>query len=326
MSAPRGNVRNALETVLAVGALGPLLLLPPRLAMAGLAGLGDLLFFCLRGRRAHARRRVRQTLGLDEREADRVVRGAFRMLTTNVLEAGRVVRALKHRPVEDLVTIEGAEHMRDAIDAGHGVLLTTAHLGCWEAMAPILGEVFQPVWAVARPLDNPMLESLALKLRGQVLAGTVEKEGSALKMARLVRKGEVVGLLLDQNAGSSGVMLPFLGLPSKQHRAAGVLGARFGATVVPAYMLREPTGWRYRLVIEPPVVVPDGMKGEEAEREMILAVSRSLERRVREHPEQWNWLHDRWHSAEVTLFLERQRREEAESKPTPATAESTNGG
>lgn len=324
MSATRGPARNLLEALLAVCALGPLWLLPPGLGIAGLRFTGTVLFTILRGRRRHARERVMVTLGLSEREADDVVRGAFQNLVTNVLEAGRVAAQLKRKPLNELVTIEGEEHIRSALERGQGVLLCTAHLGAWEAMGPVLARVFRPVWAVARPLDNPLLESLALRLRGEVLAGTFLKDGSALPMARLIKKGEIVALLLDQNAGSSGLLLPFLGLPTRQHRAAGVLGTRFGAVVVAAYMLREPGSMAYRLVIEPPAQ-PDAALGEhEQEAGMVLAVSRSLERQVLAHPEQWNWLHDRWHSAEIALYLKRRWADLPETGSAGPVPESTN--
>ena len=325
MSASRGPVRNVVEAALAVGLLGPLLLLPPRATLAGLRAVGRLLFLVARGRRAHARRRVQLTLGLDRERADAVVAGAFANLATNVLEAGCVARLLRQEPLDSLVAIEGGEHLAGALERGEGVLLATAHLGAWEAMGPVLAQAFRPVWAVARPLDNPLLEKLALRLRGEVLAGTFDKHGSALRMARLVKQGEVVALLLDQNAGSAGVMLPFLGLPSRQHRAAGVLGARFGATVICAYMLRGAGDGRYRLVIEPPLRAAAGADPAQAELDLVSAVSRSLERRVLANPEQWNWLHDRWHSAEVTLFLDRQRRASAKSAASLEAVAGTNG-
>ncbi|RKY21358.1 MAG: hypothetical protein DRQ55_04705 [Planctomycetota bacterium] len=325
MTAPRGAIRNLLESGLALVALGPLLLMPPRVAVLGLRALGSVLFWCLPGRRAHARRRVQQTLGMDVRAADRVVHGAFRNLATNAMEALRLERALRRGGVEQLVAVEGAEHLQAALDRGQGVVLAGAHLGAWEAIPVIVAKLFKPLFAVARPLDNPLLERMLKGLRGEVLAGTLDKDGSARDMARLMRKNEMVGMLLDQNAGSAGLMLPFLGLPSRQHRVAGVMGTRFGAAVLPMYMLREPGCMRFRLLIEPAVSVPEGLSPEDAERELVLAVSRSLERQVMEHPEQWNWLHDRWHSAEVALFLERQQRERTKSGPGPALAESTNG-
>ena len=328
MSSRRGPLRNRIEALLVAIVFDPIGRMPRRLGLALLKGLGSFAFHVMAGRRAHARRRVQCTLGCTRAEADRIVRGAFQTMAQNVLEADWVARELRRRPLEELVTIEGREHIDDALAAGHGVLAAGAHLGAWEAQAVVLGHVFKPVWAVARPLDNPLLEQRAVVRRGQLLAGTLEKDGSARKLMQLVRDGEIVGLLLDQNAGSKGVMLPFLGLPTRMHRAAGTMGARMGAKVVPTYMLRESAG-RYRLVVEAPVSVPEGLSREQTEREVVLAVSHSLERQVLAHPEQWLWLHDRWHSAEVVLFHEREARAAGGREagvPVPAgTPGGTNG-
>lgn len=326
MATQRGRLRNLLEAALALTVCAPLLVLPQRLAQAVLAAWGSVGFVVLPRRRRRAIARIRQTLGLDQREARRVAHGSFRNLVRNVLEAGFVARRLRRAGPAEIAIIEGGEHLRSALARGEGVLLATAHLGAWEAMGPILAAAFRRVWAVARPLDNPLLERFALRLRGEVLAGTLEKDGSALRMARLLRDGQVVALLLDQNAGSSGVTLPFLGLPSRQHRSAGVLGQRFGATVLCAYLLRERGDRPYRLVIEAPLRAPPGLADDAAERALVLAVSRSLERQVLAHPEQWNWLHDRWFSAEVALYRERQARPPAESGGAARVAGGTNGG
>ena len=74
MPASRGPVRNVVEACAAVLTLGPLLALPPRWAMAGLAAVGDLLFVLMRGRRAHARRRETFKCRVSRRPHDQVQR------------------------------------------------------------------------------------------------------------------------------------------------------------------------------------------------------------------------------------------------------------
>jgi KDO2-lipid IV(A) lauroyltransferase len=201
-------------------------------------------------------------------------------------------------------------------------------------MPIILRDLFGPVWAVQRPSENPILAAWMERWRTSRLAGTLDKDGSALKLARLVRDGEIIGLLLDQNAGRQGVMLGFLGRPSWHHKVPGVMARRFGAAVVPTYQRRERGHLRFTLVFEPPIE-PDPVLGdaEAIETDVVRRLSSSLAARVRQDPGQWLWLHDRWRRAE--RVLEQRRREEAGAAPAPGgpgqqaashgVAEGTNG-
>lgn len=297
----RGPLRNRIEWALVAGFVGLIRRLPPWLGEGLLRASGRLGCRLLPRRRREAVANVERALGLPRREAARVVRQAFEGLACNVGESLLLERALRRRPLGDFVEIEGAEHLEAALQQGRGVVVASAHYGAWECLALVLARRFRPVWAVQRPPDNPHLYKLAVALRGRILAGTIDRDGAGRTMARLVRRGEVLGLLLDQNAGHKGVMMDFLGRPSWHHRVTGTLACRFGAVVLPTYLVREPGVLRYRLVVEPPVLPAAGLEGEQAEWDVVRRVSRSLERRVTERPGQWLWLHDRWWRAEKAL-------------------------
>src|SRR5258705_322176 len=56
------------------------------------------------------------------------------------------------------VTIEGGERLQAALDAGHGVLLWSAHLGNWELAAAALARGGFDVSALARAHADPGVE------------------------------------------------------------------------------------------------------------------------------------------------------------------------
>lgn len=296
MKRPRHPLRNRLEWLLAWMLAGPLLILPRGLSRGALALLGDLAWVLSWGRRRRTIELVQARLGCDRRRAGQIVRGAFRTLTINALEGYNTRRMIDAGRLDEILTVEGAEHLQALLDAGEGVVLSTGHLGSWEAYGPVMAERFQPVFAVGRPLENPLIENLVRLTRSDSLAGQFPKDGAALPVARQLRRGGVAVLLLDQNAGKSSFLMEFMGAPTRQHKIAGVLATRFGVAVCPAYLLREGRG-RLRLIIEP-VLRPDPeLEGEPAALELIERVNASLEAQVRAHPEQWLWLHDRWRSA-----------------------------
>jgi len=155
------------------------------------------------------------------------------------------------------------------------------------------------------------------------LAGTLEKEGSGRELVRLFRKGEIVGLLLDQNAGRQGMMLDFFGRPTMQHKVSGVMSTRFGVPVVPVYMTREPGHLRFRLEFEPAIEANPSLSEEDAIQDVMRRVSESLEARIRAQPDQWLWLHDRWRKAQ--WLLDRQARQAARAEAAEAASGETGG-
>ncbi|MFT7462825.1 MAG: KDO2-lipid IV(A) lauroyltransferase [Pseudohongiellaceae bacterium] len=304
MTESRNTFRNRLEWLLVCALAGPVLLMPRRPALWAMRCFGDLSYVLLVSRRRRASELVQEHLGVDKRRARTIVRGAFRTMALNLIEPLLLHRQLKTKSLDALVTVEGIEHALALKEQGKGMLLATAHLGAWECLAHVCRLCLAPVWAVARPLDNPLLEKLVVQYRLGGLAGTLEKDGSGLRMARLFRKGEIVILVLDQNAGRKSVLMDFLGTPSRQHKVSGAMAVRFGVPVLPTYLLREPDGLRYRFVIEPAIEPDPSLEGEEAERDVVRRVSESLEARVQSTPEQWLWLHDRWRSARHTAMVE----------------------
>lgn len=311
MTESRSNFRNRLEWLLVLALVGPVVVMPRRLALWVMRCFGDLAYLLLRSRRVRTCELVRDRLGVDESRARAVVRGAFRTMALNLIEPLLMHRQLRSKPLEALVTVEGVEHALALQEQGRGMMLATAHLGAWECLAHVCRLCLAQPWAVARPLDNPLLEKLVVRYRMGGLAGTLEKEGSGLPMARLFRKGAVILLVLDQNAGRKSVLMDFMGAPSRQHKVSGVMASRFKVAVLPTYLLREPDGLHYRFIIEPPIEADPALTGEAAERDVIRRLSASLEERVRQTPEQWLWLHDRWRSARHTAIVEQMVEDQA---------------
>lgn len=307
MSRPRSSLRNRAEYLAARGVDLFLRLLPAGISLPMLRAIGRFGAWVQRGRRERTMDNIVRALGCERAEARRIVSDCYVSMTLNLAEPFLLERALARRPLEEHVVIEGAEHLDAALQQGRGVLLATAHFGAWESFGSVLSQRFKTVWAVARAIDNPLLDGWFRARRGRTSAGTIEKDGGGMKIARLLRQGEIVFALLDQNAGSQGVDMDFLGVPATHHRVAGAMAARFGAAVIPAYFLREKGALKFRLIVEPAVEPRADLEGEAQQLDVIRRVSDSLEAQVRRHPGQWLWLHDRWKRALRALKIAAKR-------------------
>jgi len=230
---------------------------------------------------------------------------SFQNAATTFLEVPRLGRA----PFEEIlnrVRPEGAEHFFSALSEGKGVLVLTGHFGNWELMALYTGMRGLRVAFVARALDNRFFDRWMNRIRSRSGNRVIPKRGALLQVLRLLRKGWAVGFLMDQRVtGREGVFVDFFSRPAGSSAALALLACRYGAPVLPVYVVREPSGVRHRLCIEPriPVVRTGDLKRDVVENTQRF--QKVLERIVREHPDQWFWLHRRWRGSPGVAYDER---------------------
>jgi KDO2-lipid IV(A) lauroyltransferase len=177
----------------------------------------------------------------------------------------------------------------------HGRALgLSAHLGNWELLSLAHRVTRYPLAVVVRPLDSPALQALAERVRRKAGVEIIAKRGALGPVLGALAAGRIVGVLLDQNATRrEGVFVPFFGRPASTSRALAVLALRTGAPIVPIFTRRDPDG-SHRVVVRPPLAPPETSDREQAVVELTAACARAIEHAVRESPEQWLWMHDRW--------------------------------
>lgn len=230
---------------------------------------------------------------------------SFQNAATTFLEVPRLGRA-PFQEILNRVRPEGAEHILSALSEGKGVLFLTGHFGNWELMALYTGMRGLRLAFVARALDNRFFDRWMNRIRSRSGNRVIPKRGALLHVLRLLRKGWAVGFLMDQRVtGREGVFVDFFSRPAGSSAALALLACRYGAPVLPAYVLRDPSGVTHRLCIEPriPVIRTGDLKRDVVENTQHF--QKVLERIVRDHPDQWFWLHRRWRGSPGVAYDER---------------------
>jgi len=268
--------------------------LPSRLGGALGAGLGEAAYWAVASRRRIALDNLALAFGDGLAPAARraLARRCFRHLGRTAVECCQLVF---HRPAALLARVEvaGLEHLQSALTAGRGAFLLTAHFGNWELLAATHGLVGIRLSVVARPLDNPYLETVVGGARARSGLRVIAKREAVRGIRRALDRGECVGILLDQDAGRSGAFVPFLGQLASTSRSLAVLALKTRTPVVPAFLHRAPDGG-HRLTLDPPVAL---QATGDHEADVVANTARytaAIERHVRQHPEQWFWVHRRW--------------------------------
>jgi len=206
--------------------------------------------------------------------------------------------ALLHMPEDrilQMVKFEGVEHYLEARAQKKGVLLLTAHIGNWELMALAHGLQGYKLNFVARPLDNPYMNRWITRFRMRSGNHIIPKKGGFRGVYAALKRGESVGLLMDQAVtGSDGVFVDFFGQKAGTSRAMAILACRFNSPVLPTYIYREPDDMSHRVVVGPPVPLTITSNKNQDIIENTQRFQHALEGIIRRHPEQWFWMHRRW--------------------------------
>jgi KDO2-lipid IV(A) lauroyltransferase len=151
-----------------------------------------------------------------------------------------------------------------------------------------------PLAIVVRPLDSPVLDGLAASIRRKTGAELIDKRGALRPVLEALRRGRMVGVLLDQNATRrEGVFVPFFGRAASTSRSLALLALRTGTPIVPIFIRRERVGL-HRVVVEPPLPLPPPNDLDRSVVELTAQCTERIEAAVRRCPEQWLWSHDRW--------------------------------
>jgi KDO2-lipid IV(A) lauroyltransferase len=267
---------------------------PAPLALALGRRLGDLTALALpRRQRLALANLARAFPDLAPAARRRVARRSWQHLGMTVIELARLLARPLEATLEEL-TLDGVDHLRRAMDAHGRALVLTAHLGNWEYLTAAHRLAGYPLSVVVRPLDSPVLDGLAADMRARTGVTLIDKRGALRPVLAALRRGGLVGILLDQNAARrEGVFVPFFGHPASTSRSLALLAVRTGAPVVPIFIRREGPA-RHRVVIEPVLPPPVANDPERAVVELTARCTQAIEAAIRRTPEQWLWSHDRW--------------------------------
>ncbi|MBE7557864.1 lysophospholipid acyltransferase family protein [bacterium] len=278
---------------LVVAALGVMRRLPLRFLYALAPVVGTLAWLLLWRQRRRAHENLALAFG-DEKspgERRRIGRGVFIHLARalgEALHAEELVRGRRCR-----VELAGLETLRELKEAGRSVVFVGAHFGPWELLTPLAAREGFAILAVARELADPRLDRFVRGLREAAGAQVFYTRGTdTLKLVRALRNGASLGILVDQNTRAAGIAVPFFGRPAHTPTGAMELAVATGSAVVPVFLRRQ--GYRrFAVEIQPPLDFPAG-EAEARIRWGVEEITKRIEAVIREHPEQWVWMHRRW--------------------------------
>ena len=249
-----------------------------------------------------------KSLGVGVTLARGIVKKSFINMGMSVVEFIRFPQ-MKER-VKDFAIFDEASKkiLTEAISRGRGVILMVAHMDNWELAAMrVISEGF-PLHVVYTPQRNQggandIITKIRTETEGMLLIGN---KGAGLReIFRALRSGGVVVIMQDLDARRDGIIMNFLGLPASTHDGVVKLYQKFKCPIIPVHYLRDPRDFSRHSVTFTEILSDRPDKngrpfGEDLEASLELC-NEVIESWIRQDPEQWMWMMDRW---EFTLGKE----------------------
>lgn len=230
-----------------------------------------------------------------EEKVDRTARGVWVHFGGVMFDLVRIL-ARGAGVVDALATIEGREHAEAAHRSPNGVVLITGHFGNWETHGIVHAQHFGSIGVVARPLDNPTLDRAMTALRQSAGNEVIEKEHAMIRSMRRLKAAQGVAFVVDQNVQEKeGIFVDFFGRPACTTPFAAKLAIKTGALVLPCRAVMMPD-FSYRVIYDPPIDPRGFGVGDGGVLALTQAMMNATEAWIRANPDQWLWMHRRWHT------------------------------
>ena len=198
--------------------------------------------------------------------------------------------------LEQLVEVKGLSHLEKALAQGKGVVLVSGHIGNWELAGVWLGKRGYPINVIGAPQEDHRLTNLLFQLREKFCVQTIWKDSSLRKALECLKNRQILGIMLDQDGGKKGCLVPFLGLPARTSVGPVRLAQKTKSWVVPFFIVRNRSlPSRHHLEFFPGFTVEGD--GDKSIFNALHHCNNLLSFWIKQFPDQWmyeGWLYERW--------------------------------
>jgi KDO2-lipid IV(A) lauroyltransferase len=198
-------------------------------------------------------------------------------------------------PVGDIVytpqTEQGFHRLRCD---GKPALIFAAHLANWELPALIAAKFGLAATVLyRRPNINAISDAIIAIRKGSMGTLVPTDLDAPFKLVRELDGGGHVAMLADQYY-ANGVEVTFFGRRCKANPVIARLARHVDCPIHGTRVVRLPERHRFRVDLSEAIEPPRDAQGKVEVQGTMQVITSMIEGWVREHPDQWLWLHRRW--------------------------------
>ena len=226
------------------------------------------------------------------------VEEAKRIAKASVTRFGRmIVDVLRYPEIKDgkykeMFTMDGREYLEDAKADGKGAIVIALHSGNWELLGGILASEGYPLISVAMQQQGDA-DRFINEYRTMMHQHVTYKTG-VREMVKELHKGSFIGLIMDQDPGDQGQLVPFFGYETLTPVGPAAMARMQDVPIIPVTIRFDEYTEKHKITVHPPIYAE---KTDDRKRDIAVTLTilnEWLEDYIRRYPEDWFWLHNRW--------------------------------
>lgn len=236
-----------------------------------------------------------------EKEQKALLKKHFTSLGIGIMEMAIVwygdhKKSHKNTFERQIVNFKGEEQLKTAQKKGKGVLILAPHFTTLE-LTGLFVSFLTNYYAVYRPHDNPLMDHLIANGRSiEFDNGDQVKpvaNSNTRQMLKVLRAGNSMTFLPDQRYRAKGsIRVPLFGKACPSNPATSKIAKLTGCAVLPTFTRRieDESGIHYEVEFLPALEnFPSGDDYQDT-----LRLHHLYEEAIRQAPEQYLWVHNRW--------------------------------
>jgi len=255
--------------------------------------IGIIAFYLLGRARRIALNNLHLALGREksEEKIKQICRDSFKNIGKDMIET---CRCLKYEGgyLKTLVRLEGKEYLDQALKQGRGVIAFTAHLGNFPLMSVRLVNEGYPLSIVARESKNPKIVKFMTSLRDTIGMESIPAKPRMTCVARCfkaLKENRILLMQIDLNAPINEAWVDFFGYLVPTFKGPVVFSFRTGTPIIPMFIVRN-AHQHHKITIHPPFDLNSTEDRHQDITSNVARLTKMIEAKIREHPEQWWWV------------------------------------
>ena len=232
---------------------------------------------------------------LSDFEKKKLLKKHFSSLGIGLLEVA-MVRWKSNKAFKKLITVNGLDHLRNAVKKDKGVILMSAHFTSLEVSALIgrkeIVSDLPPLVGMYRLGSNEIINQFFRQARLRSVEGLVTKF-EVKSLIKALKEKKIIWYASDQNfTGKNAIELDFFNQKAMTNTAITRFIEITGCSVLPFFPTRLENHQGYSLTVYPEINYAANQDPELFLKEFY----RVLEEHIKKNPEQYYWIHRRFKS------------------------------
>lgn len=223
-----------------------------------------------------------------EKQRAKLARQSFQNLMITCLEFFR----LKKKDLPKVIKMIEPDKVTSLQEKKQGIVFLSGHQANWEVPFLCINMLSPGGIAVGRPIKNPRIYKWVLSVR-EMNGGKIVMPRQAIKAGlKALRAGKYIGIVGDQAFPSSDYSYPLFGTRAWTTTAPALLAYKTKSPILVG-ITRRKSG--YYEVSGSPLLWPNyDLPMKESVIELMDRSIAHLEQSIKDAPDQWMWIHDRW--------------------------------